>query len=161
MMTRSLLVVAVASATVPAAAAIPISPLPDIYVSYNDCLAVAAPSGLSQSKLASLGWVQATMQTADPKAAAEPPLIYGKTDRKSLIILSSPRGKGLCIVMARIATRASFAEFLKAWGNALPASDKDGVISFKDEGHIVQIRQTGTDKEPALSMTVMTPLEKQ
>ncbi|WP_152569473.1 MULTISPECIES: hypothetical protein [Sphingomonas] len=141
-------------------AAMPVSPLADIYQSYNDCIAVASPVGIDQAKLASLGWVRATSQASDGKPIAGAPLIYGKADRKPLIILSDPSGEGLCIVMARLSNRAAFGEFLKAWHGALPAADGNGAISFRDEGHIVQIRQTGTDREPGLSMAVMTPETK-
>ena len=154
MIMRALIGSALAAAAVPAAAELPVAPLPDIYETYNDCLKVAAPSGLSQDALASLGWSRA--KTSDNS----PPLFFGKADRKTLIMLTSPRGEGLCVVLARIESPATFGEFLKAWGDALPAADNKGVISFSDEGHLVQIRQTGTDQEPALSMAVMTPEKK-
>ena len=143
---------ALAVAAIPAAAGLPVAPLPDIYETYNDCLKVAAPTGLNQDTLATLGWTRAS--------DSSPPLFFGKADRKTLIMLTSPHGEGLCVVLARVENPARFAEFLKAWGGALPAPDSKGVISFSDEGHLVQIRQTGTEQEPALSMAVMTPLEK-
>ena len=150
----------VAVLAAPAAAEIPVSPLGDIYESYNDCLKVADPGGLSKGTLASLGWQRATMSTKDGKPIADGPIIYGNAKRKPIILLSAEQGKGACIVMARVATAASFGEFLQAWGGKLPAPDKDGVITFFDEGRPVQIRQTGSADKPALTMAVMTPSEK-
>jgi hypothetical protein len=43
----------------------------------------------------------------------------------------------------------------------LPAPDKDGTISFKAEGQIVQLRRTGSRQEPALSIAVMTPMDSE
>jgi hypothetical protein len=161
MRARSFLILAAAmSFAAPAAAELPVSPLPDIYLSFNDCLEAAQKDGLSKDKLTSLGWSRATMTKPDGTPIANGPIIYGNAKRKPVIMLSAESGEGVCIVMARIEARSTFPQFLKAWGPGLPAPDKDGAISFSDEGHIVQIRQTGTDAEPALTMTVMTPLEK-
>ena len=144
----------------PAAAEIPVSSLGDIYETYNDCLKVADPGGLSKDALATLGWQRATMSTKDGKPIADGPIIYGNAKRKPIILLSAEKGNGVCVVMARIETVATFGEFLKAWGGKLPAPDKDGVIGFSDEGRPVQIRQTGSADKPALTMAVMTPSEK-
>ncbi|GAA4034930.1 hypothetical protein GCM10022281_13950 [Sphingomonas rosea] len=151
--------VVASSASVSATAEIPVSPLKDIYLSYNDCLEVAQPAGLSTAKLGELGWQQATMSDGKSKAV-EQPLIFGKADRKPLIILSAKSGEGICIVMARIQSRATFPEFLKAWGGKLPAPDAEGRIIFSDEGRLVVLQQTGSDQQPALTMSVMTPTEK-
>ena len=157
---KLLAVIAIVASAVPASAEIPVSPLPDIYQSYNDCLEIAQNDGLSKAKLQSLGWSRAKISNPDGTPIADAPVIYGNVKRKPLIVLSAESGEGLCIVTARIESRSTFPQFLKAWGTSLPAPDKEGVISFSDDGHIVQIRQTGTDDKPALSMAVMTPLKK-
>jgi hypothetical protein len=142
-----------------ASADIPVSPLGDIYLTFNDCLEVAQPSGINTDKLASLGWTKATSHNADG-TPAKGPLIYGNPKRKPIIVLSTESGDGMCMVMARIESDAAFPEFLKAWGPQLPAPRKDGSIGFYDGGHPVLIRQTGTREKPALTMSVMTPSEK-
>ena len=144
----------------PASAELSVSPLGDIYESFNDCLKVAQQDGLNKETLASLGWLRATITGPDGKPVAEQPIIYGNPKRKPVILLSAESGRGACIVMARIDQASTYSEFLKAWGSKLPAPDKDGAIAFFDEGHIVVIRQTGTNERPALSMAVATPLEK-
>jgi hypothetical protein len=142
-----------------ASADIPVSPLGDVYLTFNDCLDVAQPSGISTDKLASLGWSKATSHNADG-TPGKGPLIYGNPKRKPIIILSSESGDGVCIVMARIETAETFPKFLEAWGPRLPKANKDGVIGFYDDGHPVLIRETGTREKPALTMTVGVPSEK-
>lgn len=160
---RSLKLVALVAAlamTAPVSAELPVSPLADIYESFNDCLKVAQKDGLSTDTLASLGWSRATIGNADGSTAAGGPIIYGNVKRKPIILLSAERGPGLCVVMARIESARTFPEFLKAWGPRLPPPGKDGAIVFYDGGNPVQIRQTGSSDKPALTMSVMTPPEK-
>lgn len=154
-----LLALLLAAIGAPAAADIAPSPLGDIYETFNDCLAVAQPTGLNVEKAKSLGWSKATMSTKDGKSV-DGPLIYGNPKRKPIMLLTAEKGEGLCIVMARLESAEAFPKFLEAWQPHLPKPDKDGTISFSDDGHIVQIRRTGTADRPALTMAVMTPLEK-
>lgn len=140
----------------PAAADIPVSPLEDIYLSFNDCLEVAQPKGLDLEKLSSLGWVKATMTDAAGKPIAGPD-IYGNPKRKPIVLLSKEGGPGVCIVMARIESAASYGKFLEAWGGKLPAPDKEGAITFFDGNRPVQLRQTGTADKPSLTVAVMVP----
>ena len=144
----------------PAAADLPTSPLGDIYESYNDCLKVAAPGALDLSVLKSLGWSPAKVTGADGKPVTGAPTIFGNAKRKPLIFLSLEKAGNVCNVMARLENDGSYATFLEAWGGKLPPPDKDGMIGFVDEGHLVVIRQTGTPAKPALTMSVMTPPEK-
>ena len=146
---------------VPAAAEIPISPLSDIYASYNDCFQVATKGGMKPGVLQSLGWTRATTESKDGKVSPNGPTIFGHATRKPLLLLSTESGEGLCIVAARLESGRSFDEFKKAWGGKLPAPDKDGTISFKAEGQIVQLRRTGSRQEPALSIAVMTPMDSE
>ena len=145
----------------PADAQLRPSPLGDIYKSYNDCFKVATKDGLRPDILPSLGWSRASVSSKDGKAVADAPIIFGHSTRKPLIMLSAEKGEGLCIVMARLQSATSFEEFKKPFGGKLPRPDKDGAISFSAEGHIVQLRQTGSRQEPALSIAVMTPMESE
>ena len=142
----------------PASAQLRPSPLAEIYQSYNDCFKVATKGGIKTDVLKPLGWSRATL-SQDGKNVADGPIIYGHATRAPLIMLSAEKGGGLCIVMARLESTASFEEFKKAWGGKLPAPDAEGAISFSAEGQIVQLRQTGSTKEPSLSIAVMTPME--
>jgi hypothetical protein len=135
------------------------SPLGDIYESYNDCFKVATKDGMDPNVLGSLGWSRATVSSKDGNKADSQPIIYGHTKRAPLILLTVERGNGLCIIMARLKNSGSFEEFKKAWGGKLPAPDAQGAISFSAEGHVVQLRQTGSAQEPSLSIAVMTPVE--
>ena len=144
----------------PATAEMPVSPLGDIYETFNDCLAVADKTGISQDKLTSLGWSRASMRKADGSVLAGGPIIYGNAKRAPIIVLSKEKGEGMCMVMARIESVETFPKFLEAWRPKLPKPDKDGAIGFYDGGHPVLIRQTGTREKPALTMSVMTPSEK-
>ena len=140
----------------PVAAQLRPSPLGDIYESYNDCFKVATKDGLKPEIMPSLGWSRATISSKDGKAVAAGPIIFGHSKRKPLIVLSAERGEGLCIVMARLESASAFEDFKKAWGGKLPKPDSEGAISFFAEGHIVQLRQTGSRQEPSLSIAVMT-----
>ncbi len=142
----------------PASAQLAVSPLGDIYESYNDCLKVAQPGGLSLDALTALGWAPATVTDKDGKAVTGKPTIFAHAKRKPIVVLSIEKMGNVCTVMARLADRGSFAEFTKAWGGKLPAPDKDGIIGFYDEGHPVALRQTGDADRPSLTMSVMTPL---
>ena len=135
------------------------SPLGEIYESYNDCFKVATKDGIKPDELKPLGWVRATASSKDDKKIDDAPIIYGHGKRAPTIMLSAEKGGGLCIVMARLESTASFDELTKAWGGKLPAPDEDGAISFSAEGHIVQLRRTGSAREPSLSIVVMTPME--
>jgi hypothetical protein len=157
---RSLLLIPLALLAMPVAAELPVSPLGDIYETFNDCLAVADKTGISKDKLTSLGWARAAMTSSDGKPMAGGPIIYGNAKRKPIIVLSAESGEGMCMVMSRIESDATFPEFLKAWGPELPPPAKDGSIGFYDGGHPVLIRLTGTKEKPALTMSVMTPSEK-
>ena len=134
------------------------SPLGDIYKSYNDCFKVATKEGIKPNVLGPLGWSRASISTKDGKKTNTGPIIYGHARRAPLIVLTDERGDGLCIVMARLENSGSFEEFKKAWGGKLPAPDEEGAISFSAEGHVVQLRQTGSAQEPSLSIAVMTPM---
>jgi hypothetical protein len=144
----------------PAAAELPTSPLVDIYESYNDCFKVAAMDGFKPEVLASLGWLRATMTGPDGKPVANAPIIFANPKRKPIIFLSSEKDGAVCTVMARLANVEAFAEFQKAWGGKLPAPDKNGIIGFYAEGRPVALRATGTREKPALTISVMTPMEK-
>jgi hypothetical protein len=155
---RKLALAAAASAlAAPAAAQLRPSPLNEIYQSYNDCFKVATAGGLKPEVLGPLGWSRAKVSGGAP--AASDPIIFGHAQRRPLILLSAEQGQGLCIVMARLENAGAFDEFKKAWGGKLPKPDAEGAISFSAEGHIVQLRQTGTRQAPSLSLAVMTPTE--
>ena len=141
----------------PASAQLAVSPLFDIYESYNDCLKVAVPEGLKLDILSSLGWSPATVTTKDGKPVTGGPTLFGHAKRKPIIFLSVEKVGAVCTVMARLDNAKSFAEFTKAWGGKLPAPDKDGIIGFFDDGHPVALRQTGTADKPAMTISVMTP----
>ena len=144
----------------PASAELPVSPLADIYESYNDCLKVATKEGLKLDVLASLGWSPATVTGPDGKPVTDGPTIFGNATRKPVIFLSVEQAGNVCSVMARLEKAESFAEFKKAWGGKLPKPDKDGIIGFFDEGHPVALRETGTPVKPALTISVMTTMEE-
>jgi hypothetical protein len=134
------------------------SPLGDIYESYNDCFKVATKDGLNQDTLRSLGWTRATVSEGG-KPKNDGPIIFGHPERVPLIVLSAENGQGLCIVAARLENSGSFEDFKKPFGGKLPEPDADGAISFAAKDHIVQLRKTGTEQAPGLSIAVMTPME--
>ncbi|MBA3526091.1 MAG: hypothetical protein M3438_07150 [Pseudomonadota bacterium] len=156
---RSAACLATLALATPAEAQLRPSPLGDIYESYNDCFKVAAQGGMKPEELAPLGWSRATISAQDGKKVSDGPSIHGHANRKPLIMLSAEKGEGLCIVMARLENAGAFEEFTKAWGGELPQPDAEGTISFSAEGHIVQLRKTGSLQEPSLSIAVMTPME--
>ena len=147
----------VAMIAAPAAAEMPVSPLGDIYESYNDCFKDATKEGFKTEVLGSLGWARATMTCNDGKPLPNPPMMFGNPKRKPLIILSPT--EGVCTVMARLQNVAAFSEFTKAWGGNLPPPDKNGIIGFFAEGRPIALRQTGTAENPSLTISVMTPSE--
>ena len=159
MMRRLGFIVAALAWTAPAAAELPVSPLKDIYESYNDCFKVATREGLKKEALALLGWSRATV-SKDGEAVTDAPIIYGHTGRKPVILLSAEQGSGLCIVMARLESAKAFDDFKSAWGNKLPAPDKEGAIYFFEDGQPVRLQRTGTAAQPAMAIAVMTPPEK-
>lgn len=142
-----------------ASADIPVSPLGDIYESYNDCFKIASKQGMKPEVMAGLGWSRATV-SKDGKPVADAPLIYGHTKRKPIIMLSAEKGEGLCIVIARLESATAFEEFKGAWGGKLPAPDKEGSINFFAEGHPIMLKQTGSADKPAMTISVLTPMEK-
>jgi hypothetical protein len=142
----------------PAAAALPVSPLIDIYESYNDCFKVATRDGLKLEALGALGWSRATV-SKDGKPIDNAPIIYGHAKRAPVILLSAEKTDGLCIVMARIESANAFEEFKKAWGGKLPAPDKEGAIYFSAEGQPIRLQQTGTPQQPVLTIAVMAKPE--
>ena len=144
----------------PAAAEMSVSPLGDIYESYNDCFKVATKEGIQPEVLASLGWQRAKI-SGGAKPKAEDPVIYGHPARKPLIILSSPKGDGICIVTARLESTKAFEDFKSAWGGKLPKPDAQGAIMFFADGHPIQLRQTGSADKPAMSITVGTPMKSE
>jgi len=141
-----------------ASADIPVSPLGDIYESYNDCFKVATKEGIKTDVLAGLGWSRATI-SGGGKPVASGPIIYGHSKRKPIILLSADKGEGLCIVMARLESPKAFEEFQGAWGGKLPKPDADGTITFFAEGHPIMLKQTGSAQKPAMTISVMTPME--
>ena len=144
--------------TAPASAELPVSPLRDIYVSYNDCFKVAAKGGMKPEVLATLGWSRATMSSGG-KPVADGPMIYGHAKRAPIIILSADKGDGLCIVMARLETTKAYEEFMSAWGGKLPKPAADGTITFFAEGHPIMLKRTGSTQKPSMTISVMTPME--
>ncbi len=134
------------------------SPLGDIYASYVDCFKVATKDGLKPDVLTTLGWSRATVEG---QSAADKPIFFGRSDRAPLILLSAEQGQGLCIVLARLEDLAAFENFKSAWGGKLPQPDKDGVIYFRAEGHLIRLQRTGTAKEPNMTIAVQTPVEQQ
>ena len=153
-----LALLAVAALPAPATAEIPVSPLADIYASYNDCFKVATKDGMKPDALAALGWSKATV-SKDGRAIADAPDIYGHARRKPIILLSAQKGEGICIVMARLESVGAFEEFKKGWGGKLPKPDAEGAISFFAEGHPIQLRQTGSADKPSMSIMVGTPMK--
>ena len=143
----------------PAGAQMGPSPLGEIYESYNDCFKVADKSGMKPEMLGPLGWSRATISTKDGKSKSDGLIVYGHASRKPLIMLTAAKGGGLCIVMAGLENAGSFDEFTKAWGGQLPPPDAEGAINFSADGHVVQLRKTGSPQQPSLSIAVMTPVE--
>ena len=156
---RPVLAITLAALASPAAADFPVSPLLDIYESYNDCFKVATDDGLQPEVLGTLGWVRATL-TKDGKPVPDGPIIYGNAKRKPAIILSAEKGSGSCMVVARLENAASFEQFKSAWGGKLPAPNAKGEILFFAEGRPIQLKQGGTADKPALTIAVITPPEK-
>jgi len=146
--------------TVPASAEIPVSPLGDIYQSYNDCFKVVTKDGIKPEVLGTLGWSRATV-SKNGKQVGSTPVIYGHLKRKPIILLSAEKGEGLCIVMARLENTKAFGDFKSAWGGKLPKPDAQGAISFFAEGHPIQLRQTGSADKPAMSIVVGTPMKSE
>ena len=153
-----LALLAAAALTTPAPAEIPVSPLGDIYASYNDCFKVATKNGMKPEALAPLGWSRATVSKGG-KPVADAPDIYGHAKRKPIILLSAQKGEGICIVMARLESVGAFEEFKKGWGGKLPKPDAEGAISFFAKGHPIQLRQTGSADKPSMSIVVGTPMK--
>jgi hypothetical protein len=145
-------------AVAPATAALPVSPLNDIYESYNDCFKVATKEGLKPEALGPLGWSRATV-SKDGKPVDKAPIIYGHAKRAPIILVSADKKDALCIVMARIESVNAFEEFKKAWGGKLPPPDKEGAIYFFAEGQPIRLQPTGTPQQPALTIAVMAKPE--
>ena len=160
MRARYLLVLAAAlPLAAPAGAELPVSPLKDIYESYNDCFKVAAKDGLKLEALGPLGWSRATV-SKDGKPVDKAPILYGHASRKPVILLSAEKGDGLCVYSKWGAKGRSSEDFKAAWGGKLPAPDKEGAIYFFEDGQPVRLQQTGTAEQPAMAIAVMTPPEK-
>ena len=157
---KSALAIGAIAIAVPASAELPVSPLGDIYESYNDCFKVATKDGIQPSALTPLGWKQAQVSGSGKPKAGEL-IIYGHGSRKPIIMLSAPSGDGICIVMARLENGRAFEEFKSAWGGKLPKPDDKGAITFFAEGHPIQLRQTGTADKPAMSIVVGTPAKSE
>ncbi len=157
---KSAVVIGLLFFAVPSFAEIPVSPLKDLYESYNDCFKVATKDGIKPEVLASLGWQRATV-TGGGRPKADEPIIFGHSARKPIMMLSSPQGDGICIVMARLESRQAFEEFKSAWGGKLPKPDDKGAITFFAEGHPIQLRQTGTADKPAMSIVVGVPAKSE
>ena len=147
------------SLAAPAAADLPVSPLKDIYESYNDCFKVATKEGLKVDALGPLGWSRASV-SKDGKPVANAPIIYGHSGRKPIILLSAEKGNGLCIVMARLESAKAYDDFKAAWGTKLPVPDKEGAIYFFEDGQPVRLQPAGKPGEPGMTIAVMTPPEK-
>lgn len=133
-----------------------VGPLGDIYLSYNDCFAVAGENGFDPEVLETLGWSPSENHRESRDGEAR---VYGHSERAPQIILSDDGDVSFCAVTARLESVEAFDEFTDAWGGALPAPNADGVIFFRAEGRIVRLERTGSDAEPALSIAVFTPSE--
>ena len=133
--------------------------LQQIFESYNDCFAATETGTINAAALTSLGWSRATMTDGDGNSIKDGPIIFGHTDRNAIILLSALEGDGVCIVNARIASFDVFESFTEAFGGNLPEPDEQGAITYRAQGHIVQIAPTGSKEKPSLRLVVGTKSE--
>lgn len=143
----------------PAAAQLREAPLPQIFESYNDCFAATESGAIDVASLTSLGWARATMSDGDGNPIEGGPIIFGHAERSPIIILSALEGNGVCMVNARIESFDVMKQFTDAFGGRLPAPDDEGKITFRAQGHIVQIAPAGTMEKPSLRLVVGTKAE--
>lgn len=146
------IIVAAALVSTAAQGQMRVSPLTDIYESYNDCF-VATAQGIDAGSLEARGWVVAQI---DGKPSSDP-VIFGHADRAPLIILGGSGRDGVCIVTAKLENRSSFDDLITAWGGLKLVK---GEASFSANGHPIQIAQTGSEKEPSVRLAVGVPAEK-
>ncbi|MEO1044472.1 MAG: hypothetical protein AAFX04_03425 [Pseudomonadota bacterium] len=132
------------------------APLPHIFESYNACFAATPQSGLDPKALESLGWNRATIE-ADGEKQETGLIIFGHAEYAPLIILSAESGSGICSVTAKLSDAGDYDQFLAAFGDALPEADKDGNITFRAQGHLVQLARTGSRSDPAMRAIILTP----
>ena len=126
-----------------------VGPIEEIYESYNDCFAATQGAEIDAEKLVELGWSRAQSEGEGDDS----PIFFARTDRAPLIMLSAPRGRGVCVVMAGFDSTKSMRKFLGAWGDGLPEF-KDGQLGFFAEGHPIIFKQAGSQKKPRLNLVV-------
>ena len=145
-----------ALAAAPAAAQTRPAALGEIFESYNDCFAATDGGSLSPDALAKLGWAKGEWDTKKP----EGPFVFGHGDRAPVILLTSLKGEGMCIVLARIENEETYEGFKAAFGGQLPKANAEGVIFYRANNRIVRLARTGTQDKPSMSLAVGTPAEK-
>ncbi len=143
----------------PAQAQLREAPLPQIFQSYNDCFAATDSGQINTSALVSLGWARASMTDGDGKPIDGGPIIFSHSERSPIILLSALEGDGVCIVNARIESFEVFKSFTEAFGGNLPEPNEEGAITYRAQGHIVQIAPTGSKDKPSLRLVVGTKSE--
>jgi hypothetical protein len=143
----------------PAQAQLREAPLPEIFESYNDCFAATESGQIDTSALTTLGWARASMTDGDGKQIDDGPIIFGHSERSPIILLSALEGDGVCVVNARIASFEVFTSFTDAFGGKLPEPNDEGAITYRAQGHIVQIAPTGSKDKPSLRLVVGTKSE--
>jgi hypothetical protein len=126
-----------------------VGPLDEVYESYNDCFAATKGGKLNPDALIKLGWSRAETDGA----GADVPVLFARSDRAPVVMLSGSLDEGICIVSARFENVAAMQKFLGAWGAALPKFEK-GEVSFSAEGHPVMFRQAGSQTKPRLNLVV-------
>ena len=143
----------------PAAAQLQEAPRPEIFQSYNDCFTATESGQIDSDALIGLGWARATMTDGDGNTIEDGPIIFGHTERRPIILLSALEGDGVCIVNARIESFEVYKNFTEAFGGNLPAPNDEGAVTFRAQGHIVQIAPTGSTEKPSLRLVVGTKAE--
>jgi len=99
------------------------------------------------------------MSDGDGNPIEDGPIIFGHAERSPIIMLSALEGNGVCMVNARIESFGVMKQFTDAFGGRLPDPDDEGKITFRAQGHIVQIAPTGTTEKPSLRLVVGTKAE--
>ena len=142
----------------PASAQLRVGPLAEIYETYNDCFAATETGSINADALVDAGWQRAKVSGGGN--AEDQPIIYGRTDRAPLILLSAETGEGVCIVMARLKDDEAFRALISAWDFSFDDLT-DGAITFFAEDRAVEIAATGTDEKPSATLTVGTRMESE
>ena len=127
-----------------------------IFETYNACYAATPSTGIDSNKLEALGWKRTTSNSN----ALKDIFLYGHTtEKRGLILLSAKSGSGICIVTAKLEKYKDYKKFLAAFGDNLPKPNTDGQTIFKSGERLIIVSRSGSRKEPAMRIAIMTPTE--